>query len=242
MEISKPPPALAHVELQQLIEHINSCFTRNTEEAVFAALDWLRAFSECERLVLCQIDRATPLSFKRLINHTYGDEWIETYHIKKFSQIDPVVQLARKRKGLIRWCDAYRVAGGPRIKEFLTLARDHGLDGGVALSYLDHRLISLCSMTDSPRQDRGLEYVLESLVPTIHLTLQQKNTSFHNPLTDREIEVLQWASHGKTVWEISLILAVSQSTIKFHLANIYTKLNVSNRPQAISAAVRLGLY
>lgn len=49
------------------------------------------------------------------------------------------------------------------------------------------------------------------------------------PLTPAELEILRWASEGKTVWEISQIRATSEATVKFHLRNIYGKLEVTNR-------------
>ncbi|MFP3374029.1 helix-turn-helix domain-containing protein, partial [Pseudomonas sp. SIMBA_068] len=42
-------------------------------------------------------------------------------------------------------------------------------------------------------------------------------------LTPAELEILRWASEGKTVWEISQIRATSEATVKFHLRNIYGK-------------------
>ncbi|WP_050587876.1 helix-turn-helix domain-containing protein [Pseudomonas canadensis] len=48
-------------------------------------------------------------------------------------------------------------------------------------------------------------------------------------LTPTELEILRWASGGKTVWEISQIRATSEATVKFHLRNIYGKLEVNNR-------------
>jgi len=61
------------------------------------------------------------------------------------------------------------------------------------------------------------------------------------PLTPTELEILRWASEGKTVWEISQIRSTSQATVKFHLRNIYLKLQVTNRVQAMNAAARQGL-
>ncbi|MGY2255951.1 response regulator transcription factor [Pseudomonas reactans] len=60
-------------------------------------------------------------------------------------------------------------------------------------------------------------------------------------LTPTELEILRWASEGKTVWEISQIRATSEATVKFHLRNIYGKLEVSNRVQAMNEAARKGL-
>jgi DNA-binding CsgD family transcriptional regulator len=61
------------------------------------------------------------------------------------------------------------------------------------------------------------------------------------PLTPKEREILHWAVEGKTVWEISRIRSISQATVKFHLRNIYGKLQVTNRVQAVNEAVKQGL-
>lgn len=61
------------------------------------------------------------------------------------------------------------------------------------------------------------------------------------PLTPTELEILRWAAEGKTVWEISQIRDTSEATVKFHLRNIYGKLEVSNRVQAMNEAARQGL-
>lgn len=60
-------------------------------------------------------------------------------------------------------------------------------------------------------------------------------------LTVKEKDVLKWVVEGKTSWEISRILATSERTVKFHLKNVYSKLNVSNRAQAVAVAGRMGL-
>ncbi|VVO41345.1 response regulator transcription factor [Pseudomonas fluorescens] len=61
------------------------------------------------------------------------------------------------------------------------------------------------------------------------------------PLSEKELEILRWARAGKTVWEISVIRAISQATVKFHLSNIYCKLEVTNRAQAVGEALNRGL-
>ena len=61
------------------------------------------------------------------------------------------------------------------------------------------------------------------------------------PLTPKEREILHWAVEGKTVGEISRIRSISQATVKFHLRNIYGKLQVTNRVQAVNEAVKQGL-
>jgi len=60
-------------------------------------------------------------------------------------------------------------------------------------------------------------------------------------LTKREIEVLQLVIEGKSSKEVADQLYVSKRTVDFHLANIYSKLSVSNRLQAFREATRRGL-
>ena len=52
------------------------------------------------------------------------------------------------------------------------------------------------------------------------------------PLTDRETEVLSLIAEGRTNAEVAKALFVTEQTVKFHLSNIYAKLNVANRTQA----------
>ena len=60
-------------------------------------------------------------------------------------------------------------------------------------------------------------------------------------LTKREVEVLTLVIEGKSSKECADVLFVSKRTVDFHLANIYDKLQVSNRVQAFRRAARLGL-
>jgi DNA-binding NarL/FixJ family response regulator len=60
-------------------------------------------------------------------------------------------------------------------------------------------------------------------------------------LTARELEVLQLLARGMRNKEIAASLYVSERTVNFHLANIYQKLNVSGRTEALSKAIAQGL-
>jgi DNA-binding NarL/FixJ family response regulator len=60
-------------------------------------------------------------------------------------------------------------------------------------------------------------------------------------LTTRELEVLRLLARGLRNKEIAARLFVSERTINFHLANIYQKLNVSGRTEALSKAIELGM-
>ena len=61
------------------------------------------------------------------------------------------------------------------------------------------------------------------------------------PLTGRELEVLRLVAAGFTNSDIARSLWVSEQTVKFHLRNVYCKLNVANRTQASHVAHIKGL-
>ncbi len=54
-----------------------------------------------------------------------------------------------------------------------------------------------------------------------------------NPMTERELEVLRMLSTGKTYKQVATALRLSQSTVRNHLHNVYQKLNVVDRAQAV---------
>ncbi|MEW5960245.1 MAG: response regulator transcription factor [Chloroflexota bacterium] len=61
------------------------------------------------------------------------------------------------------------------------------------------------------------------------------------PLSEREVEVLQWLALGASNREIGQQLYIAESTVKRHVYNIFGKLNVHNRTQAALQARRLGI-
>ena len=60
-------------------------------------------------------------------------------------------------------------------------------------------------------------------------------------LTQRELEVLQLAADGLTNKEIAERLFITEKTTKNHISNIFSKLNVNDRTQAVLYALRQGL-
>jgi DNA-binding NarL/FixJ family response regulator len=70
---------------------------------------------------------------------------------------------------------------------------------------------------------------------------QGRGTPPYESLTARELEVLRLLARGLRNKEIAARLYVSERTVNFHLANIYQKLNVSGRTEALSKALEQGL-
>jgi len=60
-------------------------------------------------------------------------------------------------------------------------------------------------------------------------------------LTERETEVLRLLASGQSNKEIAYTLSIGEKTVKTHVSNILSKLNVSSRTQAALYAARIGL-
>ncbi len=70
---------------------------------------------------------------------------------------------------------------------------------------------------------------------------QGRGAAPYESLTARELEVLRLLARGLRNKEIAARLYVSERTVNFHLANIYQKLDVSGRTEALSKALEQGL-
>lgn len=60
-----------------------------------------------------------------------------------------------------------------------------------------------------------------------------------NPLTQREMDVLEWVARGKTNRDVAEILGMSPRTVNKHLEHIYEKLGVETRTAAVAQFTRL---
>ncbi|SRR6266508_1753376 len=127
------------------------------------------------------------------------------------------------------------------------------LTEGAAYESLPETITGLLSRDESPaalgiaiRQvSRGEQYLSPSLVPAILLKRQAKSgltdseTSVINTLTEREREILEYLAQGLSNKLIASRLYLSVRTVEGHLANIYLRLGVHSRTEAMLMAVRI---
>lgn len=65
--------------------------------------------------------------------------------------------------------------------------------------------------------------------------------SMENPLSDREREVVRCLAKGMSNQEIAKALSIAEGTVKFHINNILSKFQVSDRTQAAIMALKRGI-
>ena len=64
---------------------------------------------------------------------------------------------------------------------------------------------------------------------------------FYDGLTTREVEILKLLAAGMANKQIAYRLNISEKTVRNHVSNMYQKLNIYDRSQAVLYAVRKGL-
>ena len=57
----------------------------------------------------------------------------------------------------------------------------------------------------------------------------------------REVDCMQCVARGKTNWEVSRILDISENTVRFHLKNVFRKLDATSRSSAVMRAIQAGV-
>lgn len=87
---------------------------------------------------------------------------------------------------------------------------------------------------------RALEEISSGGAPMSHqiarMVIDNMHVNPNSPLSARETEVLQLIAEGKSYSEISSDLFISKATTRSHTRNIYVKLNVNSKSQALDIA------
>jgi len=198
-----------------------------------------------------------PISFVKpylFIISGYPNEWWTHYKDNGYLSVDPVFAKAVEQTTPIHWSE---VTDSPlhegKSRQMMLEAHEFGLKSGISAPVHgpngEIALLSLASQREGGKIQKSTREAAPFLMLlTTHLheaarRLLSKDAvpigKYH--LTERERECLLWVAEGKTTWEISQILNISERTVIFHLQNITSKLNVNNRQQAVARAASFGL-
>jgi DNA-binding CsgD family transcriptional regulator len=128
-------------------------------------------------------------------------------------------------------------------RQVMTHSMDLGMMDGLAVAiHLPDRSVHGVSIPTtkydlSPQDEHALH--LASLY--LHARMTALRVAPSPPpvrnLTPRERECLQWVAAGKTDWEISQILSISEQTVHGYVQNALTKLGARTRAQAVALAM-----
>jgi DNA-binding CsgD family transcriptional regulator len=189
------------------------------------------------------------------VARNYPDDWMAHYAANHYEKKDPVRVYAFASDRPFTW-DSLGQARNlkPEQQRVMDEAREAGLLDGIAVPICGQNGelagVGMASSIGGVRPDINLLSKIRALTLQFHLVyteLEKKNRSSRDNfasnvhLTAREKEILLWAADGKSDGVIAEIIGISHATIRFHMNNIFKKLNANERTLATVKAIRHGL-
>ncbi|WP_392566325.1 LuxR family transcriptional regulator [Utexia brackfieldae] len=196
---------------------------------------------------------------KRAINEpqifsNYPKKWLKVYKERNLHMQDPIINFAFNSIIPFSWSDAILNISA-KEKYFLNQAEKYYLNDGYSFTLHDANGNFAALSIGNPRNSEKFSHLINAQKPNLQMLLIEihhdylsnyfnlitQNILKDKQITKREKEILIWCSKGKTYNEISIIIGITERTVKFHMANLVKKLNVCNAKHAIFKAHELNL-
>jgi LuxR family transcriptional regulator, quorum-sensing system regulator BjaR1 len=180
----------------------------------------------------------------------WSDEWLHRYLSKKYGAYDPIPNTAKISVDPYFWHDAAARMPEPSSQLVMNEAshefrmRDgfcipiHGLRGNAGLvSFASEQQPWELSESETAALDLIGLYAYEA-IRRITAKSKKGGEGGTPKLSRRERECVAWTAEGKTAWEISAILGLSESTVLEYLASASRKLGTHTKPHLVARALR----
>ncbi|POF40371.1 LuxR family transcriptional regulator [Pseudomonas laurylsulfativorans] len=186
---------------------------------------------------------ANPVSL-----NNFPPEWTIQYEKNNATQVDPIVAHCNQSMLPVVWTEEL-FSKTPWLWQLL---QQQGLQHGWSQAIHDEEtgLNSILSLARSHcpisayelYENLGFSVFISRHLHALALRMQPKKPVRPQtpPLSRRELEVLKLSADGKTAYEVSRILSLSERTINFHVRRSIEKLGVNNKIAAVIAAARSG--
>ena len=178
-----------------------------------------------------------------ICNH-WPDEWSKRYGEQVYFPDDPVSKWSLSKDRPFRWTEAWDAHPDThRVRQINGEAKEFGLVDGIAFPMRTNQgwqaVMSLASDRPVEASKQGRRHAPDGVnLFSDGRVGHDRRRAAECTLTAREREILQWAAVGKTAWETSHILSISEKTVRNHMNAIHLKFNVSSTTQAVVEALR----
>lgn len=234
-------------ELVRIIGFINTCASIHSEKNFLKHMEQFNSFFPHDHAIcgLGQTKGEQLDNILKLIDINYPKNWISDYLESKKFGLMPIVQSNFINCSIQIWTNSpNRLSKSPPQFFYQTCEIDIDEDTKNRSIEDETKLGSIFSFSGrsvnpNPRTIAFLRTVTPHLHQALLRTLKSSSNMKNLPgkLSIREGEVLKWVKEGKTNWEISKILDISERTVKFHVSNIKKKLDAVNRGHAVAKAI-----
>lgn len=174
-------------------------------------------------------------------------EWHSRYFSMDYTQFDPVARHCFHTVAPFFWGEAPFDGDDDAAVRVMREAEECGLKAGFCVPVHTEDGSQGCvsfagSDTDLDTEDRlGLHLISVYAHGRLRGLNRPYNLEKAPRLTDREVEVLKWVSHGKTSSDIGELLGITERTVTHHLQQASHKLGTLNRVHTVAEAMRYHL-
>ena len=232
-------------ELAEILDIIQAALACKSEQDVITVTGKIMGLVSAD-MGVCALGEIDSGRLLKVANHNWPTEWAIMYTGEELYKKDPVFLFNYEPCTSVEWKDATERFSGSPNKDIMSRACEfrlkYGISSGICGGSSKGSIFSFAS--ERNRFSSHHLKILDLLTPHIHQALVKTldaQTKADIDLSNREKEVLCWMREGKTNWEISMILNISERTVKFHVQNIERKLNAVNKAHAIAIAMDNGL-
>jgi LuxR family quorum-sensing transcriptional regulator LasR len=182
----------------------------------------------------------------QLVVRDYPAGFSQWYFESGMVMHDPTVAHCQRTMEALVWTpQMYTPESMPLYEE----ARAAGLEYGISVAYHESGEVkSMISFArDRPFDERELKYhvaLAHTTIACAHLAakrtaIPQLVESLRGKLTPREQWCMELLCEGKSNSVMAQLMGISEATVEFHLRNLYDKLKVTTRYQAMAAGLQL---
>jgi LuxR family transcriptional activator of bioluminescence operon len=228
------------IDLEGLDHCVYLCDQAVSPESIPTILDQFTSKIGFDRYLLRTNLRSRSGPSRKLRVTNYEQTWLSHYYESNYGMVDPAVSHARDQAGAACLHGLLCESGSRKLKQFNADVRDAKLDRGITVPLRTSHLAGVLNLHNSEKAPSFHEikhYVvvfaasLSDMLTRVLLPIDQRLE--YDKLTFRERQVLFWTTAGKTAWETSVILGISERTVVAHLANSTEALGCSNRSQLL---------
>ena len=234
--------------LQKCIEVIDACLYARDDQAIENIWRSMQALCNIDGLILTVAESEREVDLEStIVVRSYGihDDWHKLYVSRNYVRIDPVVKMLFETDGnIVSWQKAYEKYG-KGAEAFIAAATEMGLHDGYSVATASSDFTGIACSTSVTFESKNLteqhHELVKALLPHLNRVMARPGFLKAPKLTDKQLEVLKWASADKSYWEIGTIMGIGDRTVKFHFKNIFLKLGVPSRGEAVRKGKMMGL-
>lgn len=199
-----------------------------------------------ETITIAQLINPARAGDNQLTISNWPIDFIKDRKSRNVFMHDPIVRQALKTKSPFTWDDIYRKSGRTG-RDIIDEARQFTKTNGLLIPIHPYDGAPGCVSIGTDRLEVNTQQI--NWIDVVSMQAYSRIVSFvgplpfevHAELTPREIDVIHYGAVGKTNWEISQILGLSEHTIRDYFKTASKKLRTVSRTHTIAVALSSGL-